>query len=79
MLRHVLLRIEERADSAGAVVEMIGDEGDGGDGGGFGAQDARAERDMLPVVCREERHLFGRPAAFGTDGEGVGESAEGIW
>ena len=49
---------------------MGGGYGDGGDGGGFGAEDAGAEGDGLPVVLGEEGHLFGGPSAFGADGEG---------
>lgn len=54
----------------GPLNEIGGGYGDGGDGGGFGAEDARAEGDGLPLVGREEGHLFGSPAAFGADGEG---------
>jgi hypothetical protein len=46
---------------------------DGGDGGGFGAEDARAEGDVSPFVLGEEGDLFGGPAAFGADGDGVGD------
>ena len=53
--------------------EMRAGYGDGGDGGGFGAEDAGAEGDGLPGVLGEEGDLFGGPAAFGADGEGVGD------
>jgi len=50
--------------------EMGGGDRDGGDGGGFGAEDARAEGDGLPLMLGEECHLFRGPAAFGADGYG---------
>ncbi len=49
---------------------MSGSDGDGGDGGGFGAEDAGAEGDVLPLVLGEEGHFFGGPAAFGAYGDG---------
>ena len=52
--------------------EAGGGYGDGGYGGGFGAKDAWAEGDGLPLVLSEEDHLFGSPAAFGAYGKGVG-------
>ena len=55
------------------VLEKAGGDGDGGDGCGFGAEDAGAEGDVLPVVLGEEGHFFGGPAAFGADGQGVGQ------
>ena len=51
-----------------ARLEESGADGQGGDGGGFGAEDARAEGDVVPAVIGEELHLVGGPAAFGTDG-----------
>ena len=38
--------------------EVGAGDGDSGDGGGFGAEDARAEGDVGPVVLGEERHFF---------------------
>ena len=37
---------------------MSAGDGDGGDGGGFGAEDAGAEGDGLPLVLGEEGDLF---------------------
>ena len=53
--------------------EVGAGDGDGGDGGGFGAEDAWAEGDGLPLMLSEEGHLFGSPAAFGAYGDGVGD------
>jgi hypothetical protein len=47
--------------------EVGADDGDGGDGSGFGAEDAGAEGDVLPVMVGEEGHLFRGPAAFRAD------------
>ena len=47
-------------------------DGDGGYCCGFGAEDAGAESDRLPVVLDEEGDFFGRPAAFGAYGYGMG-------
>ena len=55
-----------------AHVEDLAGDCDGGDGGSFGTEDAGAEGDVGPVVMGEETDLFGGPAAFGADGEGVG-------
>ena len=49
---------------------MGGGDCDGSDGGGFGAEDAGAEGDWLPMMLGEERHLFRGPSAFGAYCEG---------
>src|ERR1700722_5760005 len=54
--------------------EVSAGDRDGGDGGGFGAEDAGAEGDGLPLVLGEEGDFFGGPAALGADGDGVGDS-----
>ena len=45
---------------------------DGCDRRCFCAEDARAERDVRPVVRGEEGHLFGGPTALRAYGEGGG-------
>ena len=45
-------------------------DGDGRYSGGFGPEDSWAEGYGVPVVGREEGHLFVSPAAFGADGQG---------
>ncbi len=59
-----------RAEGCAESEQVGGGYGDRGDGGGFGAEDARAEGDVLPVMGGEEGHLFGCPAAFGAYGQG---------
>ena len=54
------------------ICKVSAGDGDGGDGGGFGTQDAWAQGDVGPVMVGKEGHFFGGPAAFGTDGQGVG-------
>jgi hypothetical protein len=57
--------------------QVGGGYGYGGYGGGFGAEDAGAEGDGLPVVMGEEGDFFGGPAAFGADGQGVRDAGRG--
>jgi hypothetical protein len=56
-----------------SLAEVSGGYGDGGYGCGFGAEDSRAEGYWLPFVLGEERDFFRGPAAFGSDGYGVGD------
>jgi len=65
------------ANAIYGLEEMGGSYGYGGYGCGFGAEDARAEGDGLPVVLGEESHLFWGPAAFGADGQGVSDGRVG--
>ena len=52
--------------------QVSGGYGYGGYGGCFGSEDAGAEGYGLPLVGREEGHLFRGPAAFGAYRDGVG-------
>ncbi len=50
--------------------QVGGGYGYGCDGCGFGAEDARAQGDVLPLVGGEKGHLVGCPATLGADGQG---------